>query len=67
MKAHAVDVKNAVLVGDTKYDIIAARTFGIDALSVGYGFGERKELEEMKPVRIVESVNELHSFFMLSI
>ena len=66
VKAHAVNTENAVLVGDTKYDIIAARTFGIDALTVGYGFGERKELKEMEPVRIVESVSELHSFFIPS-
>jgi phosphoglycolate phosphatase len=61
---HAVDVSAAVLVGDTKYDILAARAYGIDAAAVGYGFGRRQELEEMKPVIIIETVSDLFSFFL---
>lgn len=59
ISAHSVDPADAVLVGDTKYDILAARAYGIDPIAVGYGFGKREELEEMKPVHIAESVSVL--------
>lgn len=63
---HSVDPGNAVLVGDTKYDILAARAYGIDPVAVGYGFGARKELEEMKPVHLVETVAELNKLLLPS-
>lgn len=50
-----------VLVGDSPYDVKGAKSAGIDALSVAYGYGERKELEDLWPACIVDSVEELRN------
>jgi len=49
----------AVLVGDTRYDIIAAKAAGIDCIAVSYGFGKADELRDANYV--VHSVEELKS------
>jgi phosphoglycolate phosphatase len=63
MNEHNVSSGDSVLVGDTKYDVMAARAYGIDAIVVGYGFGPHEELREMEPVAFVYSVKELSNLF----
>lgn len=63
MNDHKVTSESTALVGDTKYDIMAAHAFGLDPVAVTYGFGERKELEEMKPAHVAASVGELRTLF----
>lgn len=38
--------QEAVMIGDTKFDMIGAAAFSMPAIGVLYGFGSRKELEE---------------------
>lgn len=52
------DVSKAVMVGDTKYNIKAARLFEIKSVGVTYGFGTVKELEEAGADYIADSVAE---------
>ncbi len=43
-KEKICDPKTAVMVGDRRYDIAAARACGIPAIGVLFGFGSREEL-----------------------
>ncbi|MCD8048247.1 MAG: HAD hydrolase-like protein [Clostridia bacterium] len=55
--------KSAVMVGDTKLDIMGAHKNGIAALWVKYGFGIKKEAEEQRPEYTAENVEEMIRFF----
>ncbi len=55
--------KDAVLIGDTKYDADGALEAGIDCIGVSYGFGTREELLERGVVKIYDSLKELAADF----
>ncbi len=42
----ALDKKNAVMIGDRKFDIEGAEGAGIDSIGVLYGYGSKEELEK---------------------
>ncbi len=50
---------SAVMVGDTKYDILGARQNGMDSIAVTYGYGTMSELTEARPTYTVGSTAEL--------
>ena len=58
------DVSKAVMVGDTKYDIKAARLFGIKSVGVTYGFGTVRELEDAGADYIADSVAETEKIIL---
>lgn len=41
------DKSRTVMVGDREYDVIGAKKNGLDCIGVLYGFGSRKELEDV--------------------
>lgn len=51
-----------VMVGDKSHDISGAKTAGIDAIGVRWGFASEGELESAEPVFIAENVAELYDF-----
>ena len=51
--------EDMVMVGDTKYDILGAKTHGIPAIGVGWGYGKVEEMEEAGAVGIAETMDEL--------
>jgi len=53
-----------VMIGDRKFDIIGAKSNGIDSIGVTYGYGEREELEAYEPTAIVDSVAELRTLLL---
>jgi phosphoglycolate phosphatase len=44
-----LDPANTLMIGDRKHDLIGARSNGMDAAAVGYGFGSREELSAEAP------------------
>lgn len=48
-----------VLVGDTAYDVLGANEADIDCIAVTYGYGDRAEMERVKPVYIAQSVSDV--------
>jgi phosphoglycolate phosphatase len=56
---HKPEKEKTVMVGDRKYDIIGAKSNGIDSIWVLYGYGTREELEEIKPTKYCKRVEEL--------
>jgi phosphoglycolate phosphatase len=49
----------AVMVGDTPYDVLGARSNGLGCIAVGYGYGTREALEAARPLAIADSVASL--------
>lgn len=53
--------ENAVMVGDTAYDVIGAKEHGIPTVGVSWGYGEVKDMEEAGAAAIAHSMDELYS------
>jgi phosphoglycolate phosphatase len=53
-----------VMVGDRMHDVHGARTNGIDAIAVTYGYGTREELRAAAPTSLAESVEELRRLLL---
>lgn len=53
------DKSEAVMIGDTKFDIIGANKNEMDSIGVLYGYGSRAELEDAGAGLIAASVGEL--------
>jgi len=54
-----VSADNALMVGDTDYDMLMARNAGTDALAVSYGVHDRERLLRSDPLDIIDAVTEL--------
>ncbi len=55
----AVCGKSPVMVGDTTFDIVAAKRVDVPVIAVSYGFMARDLLERAEPDYIADSVSEL--------
>lgn len=55
----AVEPAQALMVGDTEYDLLMARNAGVAALGVSYGVHEKERLLHHQPLDCVDSVREL--------
>ncbi len=53
--------QNMVMVGDTKFDVIGARSHGIPTIGVSWGYGSVSEMKEAGAVAIVDTCEELYS------
>ena len=54
------NLKEAVMIGDRKHDIIGAKELGMDSIGVLYGFGNKEEFQKASADYIVEDVEELN-------
>lgn len=54
-----VEPHEAVLVGDTTFDLDMARAAGVDAVGVGYGAHPPEKLRATSPLAILDAVHEL--------
>ena len=52
------------MVGDRKFDIIGAKTFGIQSVGVLYGYGDREEFETENADYIVDGVKDLRKLLL---
>lgn len=51
--------QHVVMVGDSKFDILAAKNIGAVAVGVEYGFGSKEEMQESGADVLVETVDAL--------
>ena len=58
-----IDTGKAVMVGDRKFDIEAAKCIKMSSVGVSFGFGSREELENAGADIIADSVEELKNIF----
>ena len=56
------DRQDAVMIGDTKFDMIGAAAFSLPAVGVLYGFGSRQELEENGALFLARDAAELERY-----
>jgi len=61
LKECNINPKNAVMVGDRKYDVLGAHKLGLKAVGVTFGFGTKEELYNASADIIVSTVNELEN------
>lgn len=61
---HIVDLSEAIMIGDRKFDIDASNELGIESIGVLYGFGSREELLKSGPTYLIDTVKDL-SFLLL--
>lgn len=59
-----IDLDELILVGDTKYDILGAKSFGIRSVGVTYGYGKREELEDAGADYIARDIDELEKILL---
>jgi phosphoglycolate phosphatase len=50
-------LKDFIMIGDRKHDIIGANNTGIHSIGVTYGYGSHDELIQYKPTYIVNDVD----------
>lgn len=54
----------AVLIGDTHFDLMGAQKNGIDAIFVSYGYGDKEETDKYKSVAVLDTVEELRRYLL---
>ena len=52
--------ENAVMVGDTAFDVIGAKAHGIPTIGVSWGYGTEAEMADAGAAAIVHSMDELY-------
>ena len=62
--SNITDLKDVVMVGDRKHDILGAKEHGIDTIGVLYGFGDYLEHQNAGADNIVSSVAQLHELLL---
>lgn len=53
------DKREVIMVGDRKFDILGAKSAGIDSIAVTYGYGSMEELDKCSPTFFADSIDEL--------
>lgn len=62
MRRSGAGPEDAVLVGDTRFDVLGAAEVGMPCIGVTYGFGTREELEECGAVAVLDSMKEVADY-----
>lgn len=60
----ALDLKQTLMIGDRKHDLIGGQRNGLDVAAVGYGFGSHEELTAENPTWHFATLADLHSAFL---
>lgn len=55
-----IDGENALMIGDTAYDVNGANVFGIPTLGVTWGFGSREEMLDAGAIGLVDTPEALY-------
>jgi len=55
---------DAIMVGDTEYDMLMAKSIGMDALAVSYGVHDKDDILKHKPLICVDSVLEMSDWLL---
>ena len=58
--------ENAIMVGDTAFDVIGAKAHCIPTIGVSWGYGEVKDMEEAGAIGIANTMDELYEMLTRS-
>lgn len=62
MAGRDISKEEMILIGDTKFDVLGAKAFGIPCIGVDYGFGTREELNAAGAVAVCSSIKEVEQY-----
>ncbi len=57
-------VNEAIMVGDTEYDMLMANSIGMDTLAVSYGVHDKADILKHKPLACVDSITEMSDWLL---
>ena len=63
LQAHQLAPEQAIIIGDTKFDMLGAQETGIQKLAVTWGFGEQADLLDYQPDYIAHKPIEVLGYF----
>lgn len=59
-----IDANEAIMVGDTEYDLEMANNADAHSVAVSYGVHEKQRLLDCKPLTCLDSINDLHKWLL---
>lgn len=62
IREYGIDQRQALMIGDTIYDIMAAQKAGVVSIGITTGYHRRAQLAHMHPDAIIDSLTELLSY-----
>ena len=57
-------IGNAVMIGDTEFDVKGAKEHGIPCIGVNWGYGNRKSMEDAGAIAIASTMDELYDLIV---
>ena len=57
-----VSASNSMMVGDSKNDVVAAKSAGIKSIAVTYGYASRNEILILNPDIILDTFQQLREY-----
>lgn len=64
IRYYDIDSSEAIMVGDTEYDLQMANNASANSVGVTYGVHEKQRLLDCKPLALVNNVNELQQWLL---
>ena len=61
---YGVNASQAIMIGDSEYDLQMANNANARSVAVTYGVHEKQRLLDCKPITCLDSVNELHNWLL---
>ena len=58
----SIDPTDALMIGDTSYDMAMAEALNMDRLGVSFGVHSREQLNRHYPIGIIDSIQQLHTY-----
>lgn len=61
---YGIEANEAIMVGDTEYDLQMANNAAAHSVAVSYGVHEKQRLLDCKPLTCLDSINDLHQWLL---
>ena len=61
---YGIEANEAIMVGDTEYDLQMASNAAAHSVAVTYGVHEKQRLLDCKPLTCLDSINDLHQWLL---
>ena len=61
---YGIEANEAIMVGDTEYDLQMANNASAHSVAVSYGVHEKQRLLDCKPLTCLDSINDLHQWLL---
>lgn len=61
---YGIDANEAIMVGDTEYDLLMANNAEANSIGVTYGVHEKQRLLDCKPLTCLDNMQDLHQWLL---